>query len=98
LTSSAFGLLAWPSSKPVGGVTAGIGIAISMDGRGRALDNVFIERLWRTVKYEEVYIKDYANGWEAERSLSSYLRFYCEERVHQSLGYRTPKSIYRGGG
>ncbi|HWB45580.1 MAG TPA: IS3 family transposase [Hyphomicrobiaceae bacterium] len=57
------------------------GIAISMDGRGRALDNVFIERLWRTVKYEEVYIKDYANGWEAERSLSSYFRFYCEERV-----------------
>jgi len=74
------------------------GIAISMDGRGRALDNVFIERLWRTVKYEDVYIKDYVNGWEAERSLSSYFRFYCEERVHQSLGYRTPKSIYRGGG
>ena len=73
------------------------GIAVSMDGRGRALDNVFIERLWRTVKYEEVYIKDYANGWEAERSLSSYFRFYCEERVHQSLGYRTPASIYRGG-
>jgi putative transposase len=74
------------------------GIAMSMDGRGRALDNVFIERLWRTVKYEEVYIKDYASGWEAERSLSSYFRFYCEERVHQSLGYRTPKSIYCGGG
>ena len=74
------------------------GIAMSMDGRGRALDNVFIERLWRTVKYEEVYIKDYASGWEAERSLSSYFRFYCEERVHQSLGYRTPKSVYRGGG
>jgi putative transposase len=73
------------------------GIAISMDGRGRALDNVFIERLWRTVKYEEVYIKDYGNGWEAERSLSSYFRFYCEERVHQSLGYRTPASIYGGG-
>jgi putative transposase len=74
------------------------GIAISMDGRGRALDNVFIERLWRSVKYEDVYIKDYANGWEAERSLSSYFRFYCEERVHQSLGYRTPAALYCVGG
>ena len=73
------------------------GIAISMDGRGRALDNVFIERLWRTVKYEEAYIKDYGSCWEAERSLSSYFRFYCEERVHQSLGYRTPASIYGAG-
>jgi putative transposase len=70
------------------------GIAISMDGRGRALDNVFIERLWRTVKYEEVYRREYADGWEAERSLSKYFRFYCHERGHQSLGYRTPAEVY----
>lgn len=70
------------------------GIAISMDGRGRALDNVFVERLWRTVKYEEVYLQDYADGWAAESSLSSYFRFYCEERVHQSLDYRTPAEVY----
>lgn len=70
------------------------GIAISMDGRGRALDNVFIERLWRTVKYEEVYLKEYRDGWEAEASLSEYFRFYCDERIHQSLGYRTPSEVY----
>jgi putative transposase len=70
------------------------GIAISMDGRGRALDNVFIERLWRTVKWEEVYAKDYADGWEAQEQLGRYFRFYCEERIHQSLGYRTPASVY----
>jgi putative transposase len=70
------------------------GVAISMDGRGRALDNVFVERLWRTVKYEEVYLKDYATAWEAEDSLSSYFRFYCHERIHQALGYRTPAEVY----
>lgn len=73
------------------------GVAISMDGRGRALDNVFVERLWRTVKYEEVYLKAYRDGWEAEDSLGSYFRFYCHERVHQSLEYRTPAAVYRGG-
>lgn len=70
------------------------GVAISMDGRGRALDNVFIERLWRTVKYEEVYVKDYVDGWDAEHQLGRYFEFYCEERVHQSLGYRTPAAVY----
>jgi putative transposase len=70
------------------------GIAISMDGRGRALDNVFIERLWRTVKYEEVYLRDYADGWEAEAGLTRYFRFYGQERIHQALGYRTPWSVY----
>jgi putative transposase len=74
------------------------GVAISMDGRGRAIDNVFIERLWRSVKYEEVYLKDYASGWEAEASLSAYFRFYNHERIHQSLGYRTPADIYRDRG
>ena len=70
------------------------GIQISMDGRGRALDNVFVERLWRSVKYEEVYLKDYCDGWEAESSLASYFDFYCHERMHQSLEYRTPKEVY----
>jgi putative transposase len=74
------------------------GVAISMDGRGRALDNVFVERLWRSVKYEEVYLKDYADGWQAENSLASYFRFYCHQRVHQSLGYRTPEDAYHKGG
>ena len=73
------------------------GIAISMDGRGRALDNVFIERLWRSVKYEEVYLKDYSTAWEAEGSLASYFRFYCQERIHQSLDYRTPAEVYQTG-
>ena len=70
------------------------GVAISMDGRGRAIDNVFIERLWRSVKYEEVYLKDYADGWEAEASLAAYFQFYNHERIHQSLGYRTPADVY----
>jgi len=71
------------------------GVAISMDGRGRALDNVFIERLWRSVKHEEVYLRDYANGWEAERALAAYFRFYCHVRLHQALRYRTPAEVYR---
>jgi len=71
------------------------GVAISMDGRGRAIDNVFIERLWRSVKYEEVYLKDYASGWDAEASLAAYFRLYDEERIHQALGYRTPAEVYR---
>lgn len=70
------------------------GVQISMDGRGRALDNVFVERLWRTVKYEEVYLKDYADGREAEQSLKKYFRFYTHRRRHQSLGYRTPAAVY----
>ena len=72
------------------------GIAISMDGKGRALDNVFIERLWRSVKYEEVYLRDYVDGWEAEERLRAYFRFYSHERIHQALGYRTPAEVYRG--
>jgi putative transposase len=71
------------------------GIAISMDGRGRAIDNIFIERLWRSVKYEEVYLKEYADGWEAETQLGEYFEFYCERRIHQSLGYQTPGSVSR---
>lgn len=71
------------------------GVAVSMDGRGRALDNVFIERLWRSVKYEEVYLRDYVDGWEAEERLAAYFRFYSYERIHQALGYRTPADVYR---
>ena len=58
------------------------------------MDNVFIERLWRSVKYEEVYLHDYADGWEAEERLRAYFRFYATERPHQALGYRTPAAVY----
>lgn len=71
------------------------GIAISMDGRGRATDNVFIERLWRTVKYEEVYLKDYESAWEAEDSLTAYFGFYCHRRIHQALNYETPAAVHQ---
>lgn len=71
-------------------------ITISMDGRGRAIDNVFIERLWRTVKYEEVYLKDYVDVLEAVSNLKRYFAFYNHERPHQSLGYQTPAAIYFG--
>lgn len=73
------------------------GVKVSMDGRGRCLDNVFVERLWRTVKYEEIYLKDYADGKEAERSLRKYFQFYCETRPHSSLGMRTPAEVYAEG-
>ena len=71
------------------------GIRISMDGRGRALDNVFVERLWRSVKYEEVYIKDYNSVLEARENLARYFSFYNNERLHQSLDYHTPSEIYQ---
>lgn len=72
------------------------GVRISMDGRGRALDNIFTERLWRSIKYEEVYLHDYANPREARLGLSSYIEFYNQERVHQALDYRTPAAVYYG--
>jgi putative transposase len=72
-------------------------IAISMDGRGRCMDNIFIERLWRSLKYEEVYLKDYTSVAEAQDSIARYFRFYNHERLHQSLDYRTPAAIYTGG-
>lgn len=71
-----------------------VGIQISRDGRGRVFDNIFIERLWRTVKYEEVYIHSYDTVKEARESLDNYFRFYNGERLHQSLGYRTPQEVY----
>jgi putative transposase len=72
------------------------GIRVSMDGRGRALDNVFVERLWRSVKQEEVYLKDYLDGIEAHNSLKDYFKFYNESRPHSSLGYITPMRVYKG--
>jgi putative transposase len=74
----------------------GTGIRISMDGRGRALDNVFVERLWRSVKYEEVYLKDYGTVPEARAGLGDYFAFYNTERLHQSLAYKTPAAVYVG--
>jgi len=69
-------------------------VRISMDGRGRALDNGFVERLWRSVKYEAVYLKSYASVPAAIASLAAYFRFYNEERLHQALDYRTPATVY----
>jgi len=73
------------------------GAAVSMDGRGRCLDNVFVERLWRSVKYEDVYLRGYESVTELERGLRAYFQFYNEVRLHQSLGYRTPAEVYRAG-
>lgn len=70
------------------------GIAISMDGRGRALDNIFVERLWRTVKYENVYLKKYSTMQELLLGLTDYFQFYNQERFHQSLGYATPNQVH----
>src|SRR5260370_36824422 len=67
------------------------GVRISMDGKGRFLDNIFIERLWRSLKYEEVFIKAYASAGEARRGISGGLVFYNDERLHQALRYRTPR-------
>ena len=74
------------------------GIRVSMDGRGRALDNVFIERLWRSVKYEDIYLKDYEGADELYRGLDAWFAFYGRERPHQGLGNRTPWSVYRSEG
>jgi putative transposase len=74
------------------------GVQISMDGKGRAIDNIFTERLWRTIKYEEVYLSDYGSPREARQRLRNYLEFYNNERPHQSLDYRTPAEVYFGGG
>jgi len=73
------------------------GIRISMDGKGSYNDNLFIERLWRTVKYEEVYLKAYRDGSEARTALVDYFRFYNNQRPHQNLGYRTPAAVYNSG-
>ena len=73
------------------------GVLISMDGKGRCMDNIFVERLWRSLKYEEVYLHAYATVAEAKASIGAWLDFYNQERQHQSLGYRTPRQIYQEG-
>ncbi len=71
------------------------GIQISMDGKGRYTDNILVERLWRSIKYEEVYLKAYQNGTEARKGIGAYLDFYNQERPHQALGYRTPGGMFQ---
>lgn len=70
------------------------GILISMDGKGRALDNIFVERLWRSVKYENIYLQSYRNGMELYQGLKKYFNFYNKERFHESLNYKTPEECY----
>jgi putative transposase len=74
----------------------GRSIQLSMDGRGRVYDNIFNERLWRTLKYKEAYLHDYARVLEAENHIGSYFEFYNTARLHESLGYRTPHEVYSG--
>ena len=85
------------TSEAFTGVLKREGITISMDGRGRALDNIFVERLWRTVKYEDIYLKGYASLSELLVGLIEYFAFYNGERPHQSLGNRTPDAVYASG-
>ena len=82
------------TSRSFTGILEAEGIMISMDGRGRVYDNIFVERLWRSVKYEEVYLKEYETVREAVSSLRVYFGFYNQERLHQALGYKTPYQLY----
>ena len=82
------------SSREFNQVLQDRGLKISMDGKGRYADNIFVERLWRTVKYEEVYLNAYVNAVEARRELGAYFRFYDDLRPHQALGYRTPAEVF----
>jgi putative transposase len=84
------------TSRSFTGLVESAGALVSMDGRGRALDNVFVERLWRSLKYEEVYLRAHADVISLESGVSTWLRFYNHERPHQSLEYRTPAEVYRG--
>jgi putative transposase len=84
------------TSEAFTGILLEQGIQISMDGKGRYTDNIFVERLWRSIKYEEVYLKAYGNGTEARAGIGAYLDFYNQERPHQALGYRTPGEVFEG--
>src|SRR5437879_7064327 len=79
------------------GALAAAGIRISMDGRGRWMDNVFIERLWRSLKHEDVYLKGYSDGREARAGIGEWINFYNERRLHQALGYRALMKVWRQG-
>ena len=83
------------TSRSFTGRLESAGVLVSMDGRRRALDNVFVERLWRSLKYEEIYLKDYRSVAELESALAKWFRFYNHERLHQSLKYRTPAEMYQ---
>jgi len=80
------------------GVLTASGIRISMDGKGRYLDNIFIERLWRSLKYEDIYIRAYPSVQEARHGIGGWLTFYNDERLHQALGYRTPREMFQASG
>ncbi len=84
------------TSQGFTGILEEHGIRISMDGKGSYRDNIFVERLWRTVKYEEVYLKAYENGGDARAGLGAYFSFYNNQRPHQALGYRTPAEVFFG--
>jgi len=73
------------------------GVRLSMDGRGRWMDNVFIERLWRSLKHEDIYLKGYADGHEAHSGIAAWFAFYNTRRPHQALGNRTPMAVWREG-
>ena len=79
------------------GVLAAAGIRISMDGRGRWMDNVFIERLWRSLKHEEIYLKGYVDGRDAKAGIAEWIAFYNNSRPHQALANRTPMAVWRDG-
>jgi len=85
------------TSQAFTGALEQAGVRISMDGRGRFLDNIFIERLWRSLKHEDIYLKHYADGREARAGIASWIAFYNNGRAHQGLGYRTPMSVWRLG-
>jgi putative transposase len=85
------------TSQAFTGALERAGVRISMDGRGRFLDNIFIERLWRSLKHEDIYLKHYADGREARAGIASWIAFYNNRRPHQGLGYKTPMSVWRLG-
>jgi putative transposase len=89
--------LAKDHKKISGGGLIAAGVAISMDGRGRFLDNIFIERLWRSIEYEEIHLKAYANGREARAVIGSWMTFYNEERPHQAMDNQMPMAVWRAG-
>lgn len=85
------------TGKDFTGVLKDAGVTISMDGKGRCMDNIFIERLWRSVKYEEIYLNEYETVGELRKSLAKYFHFYNQERPHQTFGEATPLEVYRQG-